>query len=137
MGLGWEGPKHLGAGITLQAPEQGVSPGEGILSKRGDLIHPEFSLRAQHHGFRPFAIPEAIGSHDQDLSLMAPNPKDLKQTMVFSFTHSPVSPRSLHQPQSCWNHYLSHLLGHRKEVKRAPASAGNPAAPGPVGKWGV
>lgn len=39
--LDGERPKHLGAGITLEAPEQGVSQGEGILPEGGDLIHPD------------------------------------------------------------------------------------------------
>lgn len=36
-----ERPEDLGTGITLDAPEQGVRQGEGILPARGDLIHPD------------------------------------------------------------------------------------------------
>lgn len=39
-GLSAERPKHLSAGITPEAPEQGVSQGEGVLPERGYLIHP-------------------------------------------------------------------------------------------------
>lgn len=38
-GLGGERPKHLGAGITPEAPEQGVSQGERVLLGRCDLLH--------------------------------------------------------------------------------------------------
>lgn len=40
-GLVGERPKGWDAGITLEAPQQGVRQGEGILTIRGDLIHPD------------------------------------------------------------------------------------------------
>lgn len=57
--------------------------------------------------------------------------------VVLSFPHSPEWSRDPCQPQGYWNHCLSHLLGHGREVGRASALTGNPVAPGPGGEMGA
>ena len=40
-GLAGESPRDLGTGITLEALEQRVRQGEGVLPAKGNLIHPD------------------------------------------------------------------------------------------------
>lgn len=72
-----ERPTDLGTGITLEAPEQGVRRGEGILPARGDLIHSDWHQEPSTMGLS-FSNPRSCWITWPRLGFTAPNPKDLK-----------------------------------------------------------
>lgn len=85
--LGRERSEALSTGITPEALEQGVRQGAGVLWQEGTRIT-QIVIKSSAPWVQAFSTVEDDGSHDLDLSLTAPNLKDLKM-VVLSLPHSP------------------------------------------------
>lgn len=85
--LGRERSEALSTGITPEALEQGVRQGAGVLWQEGTRIT-QIVIKSSAPWVQAFPTVEDDGSHDLDLSLTAPNLKDLKR-VVLSLPHSP------------------------------------------------
>lgn len=82
--LGRERSEALSTGITPEALEQGVRQGAGVLWQEGTRIT-QIVIKSSAPWVQAFPTVE---DDDLDLSLTAPNLKDLKM-VVLSLPHSP------------------------------------------------